>query len=342
MVDRVRRDDMSDVSLAGEPARRAAAPALVALALGIVYVVWGSTYLAIRIMVRDLPPLSSAGWRFLCGAVVLAAVLAGRSGLRRLRATRSQLVGCALLGFLLPAAGNGLVNTGEHLGAPSGIAALIVASVPLWVIGYRAVSGDRPSGRTIVGVLVGFGGLVGLIAAAGIAGQIPIAPCLIVLVASVCWSFGSWKTPRLSLPPDPFVVSVYEMAFGAVFLVLGGALSGEDVVPRSAPADAWLAWGYLVIFGSVIAFTAYAWVLEAAPISLVATYAYVNPVVAVLLGWLVLAEPITPEILVGGAVVIAGVALVINAERRPKEPRPGSKQPTLDEGEGARWPQESR
>jgi drug/metabolite transporter (DMT)-like permease len=342
IVDCVRRKEVSEVSFAADPARPGASPALVALALGIVYVVWGSTYLAIRIMVRDLPPLSSAGWRFGCGAVVLGALLAGRSGPGRLRATRSQLLGCALLGFLLPAGGNGLVSIGEHLGAPSGIAALLVASVPLWVIGYRAASGDRPSGRTIVGVLVGFGGLLGLIAAAGIAGEIPIGPCLVVLVGSVCWSFGSWKTPRLSLPPDPFVVAVYEMAFGAVFLMLGGALSGEDVFPRSAPADAWLAWGYLVIFGSVIAFTAYAWVLDAAPISLVATYAYVNPVVAVLLGWLVLAEPITPAILVGGAVVVAGVALVINAEHRPKEPRPDHQQPTLDSGEGAPWPQGSR
>ncbi len=290
--------------------------ALVWLALGIVYVVWGSTYLAIRITVQGLPPLSSAGWRFLLGAGILAAILASRGGVRRLQATRPQLRSCALLGFLLPAAGNGLVSTGEDLGAPSGIAALLIAAVPLWVIVYRATSGDRPSRRTAAGVLLGFAGLVGLIGAAGIGGEVMIGPCLIIVVASVCWSFGSWKMPSLTLPKDPFVVAVYEMAFGSIFLMLAGALSGEPMLPAAAPRDSWLAWGYLVIFGSVIAFTAYAWVLNAAPISLVATYAYVNPVVAVLLGWLILAEPITPAILIGGAVVVAGVALVVSAERR--------------------------
>ena len=312
----MRQERRSSTLLTPEPPAATAPTAFIALALGIVYVVWGSTYLAIRITVQDLPPLSSAGWRYLCGAGLLAAVLASRGGLRRLRATRSQLRGCALLGFLLPAAGNGLVSTGEDLGAPSGIASLLVAAIPLWVIVYRAATGDRPSRRTTAGVLLGFAGLVGLISAAGIGGDIPIGPCLVIVVASICWSFGSWKMPSLTLPTDPFVVAVYEMAFGSVFLMLGGALSGEDVIPRSAPTDSWLAWVYLVIFGSLIAFTAYAWVLNAAPISLVATYAYVNPVVAVLLGWLVVSEPITPAILIGGAVVIVGVALVVSAERR--------------------------
>ncbi len=311
----MRRGAGSAPSLSAAAGASSASPALVAVALGIVYVVWGSTYLAIRIVVQDLPPLSSAGWRFFLGALILAVILACISGWRRLHATRDELLGCALLGFLLPAAGNGLVSTGEHLGAPSGVAALLIAAVPLWVIIYRGATGDRPSGRTTAGVLVGFAGLVGLVTAAGIGGEIPIGPCLVIVVASICWSFGSWKTPSLTLPKDSFVVAVYEMAFGAVFLVLGGALSGEDVVPRSAPLGAWLAWGYLVVFGSVIAFTSYVWVLDAAPISLVATYAYVNPVVAVLLGWLVLAEPITPTILAGGAVVVAGVALVVAAER---------------------------
>lgn len=295
---------------------RPASTALVAFALGIVYVVWGSTYLAIRIMVDDLPPLSAAAWRFSCGAAILASILAVRGGVRRLRATRRQLMGCALLGLLLPAGGSGLVSIGEHWGAPSGIAALLVATTPLWVIVYRAASGDRPSSRTSWGVLLGFAGLAGLVAATGVDGDIKLGAALLIVLAAIFWSFGSWVMPSLTLPSDPFVVAVYEMAFGALFLLTGGALRGERVVPQSAPQSAWLAWGYLVIFGSVIAFTAYVWVLDAAPISLVATYAYVNPVVAVLLGWLILAEPITAAILIGGAVVVAGVALVVSAERR--------------------------
>lgn len=257
------------------PSRPNDAPraALIALALGIVYVVWGSTYLAIRIVVRDLPPLSSAGWRYLCGAGILAAILSCRGGVRRLRASRRQLLGCAALGLLLPAAGNCLVSVGEHLGAPSGIAALLVATTPLWVIIYRAGSGDRPAKTTTLGVLIGFAGLLGLITAGGVSGDIKVGACLVVVAGASFWAFGSWVMPRLRLPADPFVVAVYEMVFGAAFLIVAGALSGEHAVPVAAPAAALAAWGYLVIFGSVIAFTSYVWVLDAAPISLVSTYA---------------------------------------------------------------------
>ena len=292
------------------------APWLVGLALGIVYVVWGSTYLAIRIMVEDLPPMASASWRYLVAGLLLGAILALRGGVGRLRATPRELVGCAALGLLLPALGNGLVSVGEHQGAPSGIAALLVAAVPLWVIVYRLLSGDRPSRRTILGVLLGFAGLVLLVTASGIDGEVKIGACLIVMCATVFWSFGSWATPRLTLPADPFVLTVYEMIFGSVWLVIFAALRGEHVLPVSAPLDAWLAWLYLVTFGSVVAFTAYVWVLSVAPISLVATYAYVNPVVAVFLGWLVLSEPLTVPILVGGGIVVGAVAVVVSAERR--------------------------
>lgn len=291
---------------------------LVALALGIVYVVWGSTYLAIRVMVEDLPPMASASWRYFVAALLLGAVLAARGGIRRLRATRRELVGCAVLGLLLPALGNGLVSVGEHQGAPSGITALLIAAVPLWVIVYRRASGDRPSRRTLLGVLLGFSGLVLLIASQGIAGDVPLGACLIITFAAICWSFGSWSTPRLPLPQDAFVLTVYEMLFGSVWLLALAAVRGEHLLPTSAPLDAWLAWAYLVTFGSVVAFTAYVWVLSVAPISLVATYAYVNPVVAVFLGWLILSEAVTLPIVVGGAIVVGAVAIVVSAERQTK------------------------
>ena len=288
---------------------------LVAVALGIVYVVWGSTYLAIRIAVEDMPAMASASWRYMCAGILLGLILAARSGAARLRATRPELVGCAVLGLLLPAMGNGMVMVGEQMGAPSGIAALLVAAVPLWVVVYRTASGDRPSRRTVAGVTLGFTGLVGLISASGLGGDVRIPACLVIVVAALCWSFGSWSTSWLRLPGDPFVTTVYEMVFGAGFLLVGALVRSEDVVPRSAPVEVWLAWGYLVTFGSVVAFTAYVWVLQAAPISLVATYAYVNPVVAVFLGWLVLDEPVTWAIGVGGGIVVASVAIVVSAER---------------------------
>jgi drug/metabolite transporter (DMT)-like permease len=300
--------------------RAVAAPAawLVAVALGIVYVVWGSTYLAIRVVVEDLPPMASASWRYLAAGLLLGAFLAARSGVRRLRVARRELVGCAALGLLLPALGNGLVSVGEHAGAPSGIAALLVAAVPLWVIVYRRLSGDRPSGRTTFGVLVGFAGLVLLVASQGISGHVAIGASLVIMCATVFWSFGSWSTPRLPLPKDAFVLTVYEMLFGSLWLLVFASIRGEHVLPAAAPLDAWLAWGYLVTFGSVVAFTSYVWVLSVAPISLVATYAYVNPVVAVFLGWLILSEPVSLPILVGGAIVVGAVAIVVSAERQKR------------------------
>ncbi len=288
---------------------------LIAVALGIVYVVWGSTYLAIRVLVEDLPPFASASWRYLVAGLLLGAILAMRGGVRRLRATRQELVGCAALGLLLPALGNGLVMLGEHEGAPSGIAALLIAAVPLWVILYRWLTGDLPSGRTLAGVLLGFAGLVVLITSQGVSGDVPVLACLIIMGATVFWSLGSWSQPRLSLPKDAFVLTVYEMVFGSLWLLVFAAVRGEHLLPTAAPLDAWIAWAYLVTFGSVVAFTAYVWVLSVAPISLVATYAYVNPVVAVFLGWLILSEAVTLPIVVGGAIVVGAVAIVVSAER---------------------------
>jgi drug/metabolite transporter (DMT)-like permease len=292
--------------------------ALVAVALGIVYVVWGSTYLAIRVVVEDLPALSSAGWRFGLAGIIMLTALALRSGRQRLRVSRAELLGCALMGLLLPTLGNGLVSVAEKHGAPSGMAALIVAAVPLWIIVFRRVSGDRPGRRTTVGVLLGFAGLAGLVAASGLGGDVPLVPCLVIVVATTCWAFGSWSTSRIKLPKDAFVMTGYEMLFGGFWLLTGGLVTGEDVIPHAAPIEAWLGWAYLVVFGSLVAFTSYVWLLSTAPISLVATYAYVNPVVAVFLGWLILSEPVTLPIVLGGAVVVAAVALVVAAERPAK------------------------
>ncbi|MDX6297754.1 MAG: hypothetical protein QOI51_1611 [Nocardioidaceae bacterium] len=317
----MRQDQTTKTLLTGGRAS-AASPAMVAFALGIVYVVWGSTYLAIRVTVRGLPPLASASWRYFAAALVLGAILAARGGWRRLAVSRRELAGCAALGLLLPALGNGVVSIGESMGAPSGIAALIVAAVPLWIILYRRVSGDRPRRRTVMGVLLGFAGLVGLITASGIGGDVKVVPCLVIVFATLCWSFGSWSMPRLGLPKDPFVTTVYEMLTGSGFLAVFALLHGEDILPHGGTTHSWLAWAYLVTFGSVVAFTAYVWVLDAAPISLVSTYAFVNPVVAVFLGWLILSEPVTPAILVGGAVAVAGVAIVVAAERHRTTPVP--------------------
>lgn len=293
-----------------------AAPTIgvVVLALGIVYVVWGSTYLAIRVVVQEAPPLTSMGLRYLTAGILLGAILSLRGGVRRLALTRRQAVGTAFLGLMLPMLGNGLVSVGENMGAPSGVTALLLAITPLVIVVFRTVEGDRPRRPTLVGVLLGLGGLVFLVLAGHGGGDFPVAPALVVVFASSCWALGSYVQPRLWLPGDVFVTTVYEMLFGGLILLSVGRVSGEHFTADYG-ARTWLALGYLVVFGSVIAFTSYVWLLSSAPISLVSTYAYVNPVVAVFLGWLILSEPVTVPILIGGGVVVVAVAIVIRAER---------------------------
>ena len=305
-----------------------AAVGLIVVALLVVYVVWGSTYLGIRVVVEEAPPFLGMGSRYFVAGLLLALVLSTRGGFRRLRVTRRELLGCGALGLLLPVLGNGLVSVGENLGAPSGVTALLIAIAPLMIAIFRFASGDRPRTMSIVGLLLGFAGLAYLILVGRTTGgddRVPIGAALIVLFASTCWAFGSWVQPRLTLPADAFVMTVHEMWIGGSILLVVGTISGERLDLASYSADTYLAWGYLVVFGSMVAFTAYVWLLGNAPISLVATYAYVNPVVAVALGALILDEPITSAVLVGGAVIVASVAIVISVERvrRPAaEPLP--------------------
>jgi drug/metabolite transporter (DMT)-like permease len=306
-----------------------AAPAfgLVMVALVIVYVVWGSTYLAIRIVVEEAPPLTSMGLRYGTAALLLGTVLAVRGGVRRLRITRRQALGAGFLGLMLPVLGNGMVSVAENLGAPSGVTALLIAIAPLIIVVFRLAEGDRPRALTLLGVLAGFVGLAGLVLAGSSGEQgFPLGAGLLVLFASTCWAFGSYVQPRLHLPEDVFVTTVYEMLLGGLMLVVLGVVSGERFT-AAYDARTWVALGYLVIFGSVVAFTSYVWLLANAPISLVATYAYVNPVVAVFLGWLVLDEAVTPAVLVGGGIVVLAVALVITAER-PRRAREAAAAPS--------------
>jgi drug/metabolite transporter (DMT)-like permease len=223
--------------------------------------------------------------------------------------------------------GNGMVSVGESLGAPSGVAALLIAVAPLMIVVFRLAEGDRPRPMTLAGVLLGFAGLGFLVLAGHGAGHthgFPVAAALIITGASSCWALGSYLQPRLWLPRDVFVTTVYEMLFGGLILLTVGQSAGERFTAADYAPRTWVALGYLVVFGSVVAFTSYVWLLSNAPISLVATYAYVNPVVAVFLGWLVLSEQVTVPVLVGGAVVVVAVAIVITAERprRPRAPRP--------------------
>ena len=294
------------------PAKRPASPLAIWSALAAVYLIWGSTYLAIAIAVQTLPPLFSAGLRFSLAGLILLGFIAVRRGLRL---DRRQLAAAATVGLLLIVGGNGFVVLAERT-VPSGLTALIIASVPLWIVVFRRIAGDRIHSSTFVGVAVGFAGVVFLVVPRGSAGGIELGGLALLLVATTSWALGTFLAPRLRMPRDGLLSTGIQQLAGGIALVVLGAAMGElaHLEPATWSANSLLAMAYLLVFGSLVAFTAYSWLLQHAPVSLVATYAYVNPVVAVLLGALILAEPITPTIVIGAAIIVAAVAFIVTRE----------------------------
>jgi drug/metabolite transporter (DMT)-like permease len=286
-------------------------------ALGIVYLVWGSTYLAIRYAIEGFPPLLSGGLRFAAAAVLMLGYLAVRRP-AVLRATRPQLATATVSGILLLAGGNGLVTVAEQR-VDSGLAALLIACVPLWIVILRLLLRDRPGPATALGVLIGLAGVALIFLPGGSGGTDPGYAALTVL-AALSWAVGSLLVTLRPVPADPLTLTTVQMAAGSLVLLVAAAARGElaRFAPGDAPGSAWFALCYLVVFGSLVAFTAYVWLLGNAPVSIVATYAYVNPAVAVLLGALVAGERLTGSALAGGLVILAAVALVVTAESRDR------------------------
>lgn len=295
-------------------------------ALGVVYVLWGSTYLANRLIIVDVPPLFSGGVRFLVGGGLLAAVVACVAGFRALRMTRAQLVTTALSGVLLPAWGNGIVTLGQQQ-VSSGLAALLIAAVPLWIVVLRALTGDRPRRATVGGIVVGVVGLALLLlsgssGSGGTVGNAWWGPWLILL-AGLGWATGTFATTRLPVPANPFALAAVQMLVGGAVLLTISLGKGDRLDVAAVSATAWWAWAYMAVVVSLGAFSAYAYALASLPVSTVATYAYVNPVIAVLLGVLVVGERFSAVQLVGGGIVLVAVVLVIAAEQ-PVRNRRGS------------------
>jgi drug/metabolite transporter (DMT)-like permease len=285
-------------------------------ALGAIYLIWGSTYLAIRVMVETVPPALGAGVRFVvAGTAMLALLGARRGGLAALRVTRAQLLWCAVVGSLLAAGGNGLVTIAER-DVPSGLAALLIASEPLWIVLLRGLTRDRVAGMTIAGVALGFVGVGILLLPGGHPDDVPVGMALLILVAAASWALGSFISPRVDLPRDPLTSTAWSLLIGGAVLVAGGLLAGEgaDVDVGAFSAKSIAALGYLVVVGSIVAFSCYAWLLANAPISQVSTYAYVNPVIAVFLGALFLSEEVAAATIGGMALVVASVAVIVRRE----------------------------
>jgi drug/metabolite transporter (DMT)-like permease len=293
------------------------------IALFTVYIFWGGTYLFIHFAVETIPPFFMAGSRYLLAGAILYAWrrLAGDHAPTRGQWLRASAVGLLLLG------GNGLLSLAEQSVA-SGISSLIIGSVPLWMASMEALrpGGARPNKLGIIGLVIGFGGIALLVAPSLMGGKsinAPLPGVIILLFAAFFWSLGSIYSRIAHLPESVLLATGMEMLAGGIGLFLAGTFTGEWhlLVLANISARSWYAMIYLVLLGSMAGYTAYAWVLRAAPVSLVSTYAYVNPLVAILLGSLFAQETLTVHVLVSAAIIIGSVVL-INFSRRPAAPAP--------------------
>lgn len=282
------------------------------VALVTVWILWGSTYLAIRAAVDTMPPLLMAGFRFLIAGAAMYAVAGPRHARGAQRPTTRHLRSVVIIAALLLVGGNGLLSVGET-SIDSGLAALIVATVPVWMVLIdAAVTKTRITATMMLTLALGTIG-VGLLMG-GPGARSDIAGASTVLVASLCWAAGSVYSRHAPLPSHPLVVTALEMLAGGLLLITAGAATGElgrlDLAAISAASVAGFLW--LVVAGSMIAFTAYVYANATLPTETVASYAYVNPMIAVTLGALLGREPLSLNLLLGGAVIVSAVVLVVN------------------------------
>ncbi|HEY9855043.1 MAG TPA: EamA family transporter [Stenomitos sp.] len=286
-------------------------------ALAIVYLVWGSTYLAIRIAVGGLPPFLMAGMRYLLASLLM---IAAGLATRQVRPTWREVSSSSVVGLFLLLGGNGLVVWAEQY-VSSGLAALLVASVPLWILAQQAAwpGGSRPTPLGTAGVLLGFGGVVALMWPQISGGERHALWAQgVVLIGAFLWAFGTLLGRRLPMPRSGVYSSAFQMLGAAVAFLAISAGFGEPahVNWSTVPLQAWGALAYLVVMGSCVAFSAFAWLVQNAKPDLVSTYAYVNPVVAVGLGALILQEPVDAWVLAGAALIVSSVVLVVRGGSR--------------------------
>jgi drug/metabolite transporter (DMT)-like permease len=287
----------------------------IATAFAAVYLIWGSTYLTIRIAVETMPPFLMAGARFILAGGLLY-VYARRPGTPKERITGRQWLSALIIGACLLLAGNGLVSWGEQYVA-SGLVALIVATVPLWMALFAPLfGGSRVTWKAALGIAIGLAGVVLLLRPGGAAPTewqtyiVPASPLL--------WALGSLYAQRAPVPRQAFTATAMEMLAGGVLLSIVGLASGEigRVHLGSISAASWWAFAYLVLIGALVGYSAYIWLLHNVSSTAASTYAYVNPLVAVILGAIVLGEKVSVLTLIAGAMILAAVALILSSRRR--------------------------
>ena len=287
------------------------------------WIVWGTTYLGTSAMVQTMPPLVAAGSRYLLGGLLLAAIMVVLRGLRVLAISRRQLMNTLFLGLGLITIWASLVALSlQHI--PGGIAALIGATVPLWVVLLRVISGQRINWRTSLGVGLGILGVAAMLLPGGIEPVSDESPAtiafwsLVVLIASITYAYFSWRTKSLDLPRNTLTTTVYQLLWGGIAIIIVGLAIGESPFSGPYSPTSWAGFGWLV-FASIVGYGVYVYLLQNVPLSLVSTFAFVNPVVAVFLGWLLLGESLTRSVVIGLVVIVSGTALVVVGESRKRD-----------------------
>lgn len=291
------------------------------IALGIVYVVWGSTYLGVKIALHTLPPMLISCTRFLIGGSLLFifTLLRGQ-GMPTLQETRNA----AFIGVLLSGVGNCAVAYALMI-MPSGLVALLVATLPAWMIllDFLFFSNEKPSIIGAIGLVLGLVGMAVLLNPSQQIGQqeVPILPAIIVFVGSIAWAFGSLKSPYLVLPNSLQSTAIQMVVGGCFSLTMSFVFEKNQFQAfQNMTTETYLAMFYLIVIGSYVGYTAYVWLINHAPPQLTATYAYVNPVVAIFLGWIFLDERLTSRSMLASAIILAGVAMMtLGRKRKPKE-----------------------
>ncbi|MGA0932154.1 MAG: EamA family transporter [Candidatus Nanopelagicales bacterium] len=299
------------------PAKVTAGP-LLWFNLIVVWIVWGSTYIGILFATESIPPFFAMGTRFIAAFLIMVVLTGVTRGWDALRVTRKEFASASFMGVALLGVGLGTVGLAQDY-VPTGVMALIIAATPLTIVLWRIGTGDRPARLTLVGVVIGLLGIGWMLLPGGTR---PVSGTdadvvfwsIMILISSTIWATTSFFSARLPKPKDSFTLTTYELLSGGLALLIVSLLVGEEIDFGSITARSWGGWIFLVLAGSVVAFSSFTWLINNAPISLASTYAYVNPAVAVILGVLLYAEVITSDVVIGLTVVLGGVILVVTGE----------------------------
>lgn len=294
------------------------------VSLWTVYIIWGSTYFAIAKVIESMPPLLSMGIRFTLAGLILLTFIFFKQGSREFRIPRPEIASASILGFVTLGFGIGNVAIAEaHV--PTGVVSLIIAALPLWIALFRTISRERIAKLTWAGTLVGFIGVVILLkpgsieSVSGVSSGKLFFYMFMVLLGNIGWALGTYLAPRFPIPKNSLLFTGIEMLAGGIALMIVASIRGESLKDfLNGSNSSWFWFWYLVLVGSIAAYSAYLWLVMNAPVSLTATYAYVNPVIAVLLGVLFLNEVITLNYALGGAIIILGVLTVVSSESKAK------------------------